>query len=103
MRGIWTALITPFNNKNEIDFPAYRKILRDQVEAGITGVIPCGTTGESPCLSLDEKKALIQATLDELKGTRVSVVAGTGTNNTEETLAFSQWADHQGVAGVMLV
>lgn len=103
MRGVWTALITPFNEKNEIDFPAFGRIIQNQVSAGITGVIPCGTTGESPTLSTGEKKRLIQFTLDELKGTGVKVVAGTGTNDTEKTIEFSTWAAQQGVDGLLIV
>lgn len=103
MRGLWTALITPFLSSNEIDFDSYRTILRDQRDAGVTGVIPCGTTGESPTLSLEEKKKLISFTLTELKGSGVSVIAGTGSNNTAETVALSAWASEQGVAGVLVV
>lgn len=103
MRGVWTALITPFTQDRKLDLNAFRKILQDQVEAGVAGVIPCGTTGESPTLSLDEKKSLIQTTLSELKGTRVQVVAGTGSNHTQETIEFSKWASQQGVAGVLIV
>lgn len=103
MRGVWTALITPFNENNELDLLAFRKILKDQRDAGISGVIPCGTTGESPTLTVSEKKKLILTTLDELKGTGVKVFAGTGTNNTAETLEFSTWADQQGVDGLLIV
>ncbi len=103
MVGVWTALITPFNDRNEIDLEAFRKLLRDQRDAGVAGVIPCGTTGESPTLSADEKKTLIKAALDELKGSPVQVVAGTGSNSTPETVAFSKWASDQGVHGVLIV
>ena len=56
MRGIFTALITPFDAKGKIDWPAFKRVLQDQIDAGVAGVIPCGTTGESPVLTLDEKK-----------------------------------------------
>ena len=103
MRGVWTALVSPFNSSHELDLSAFKKILNDQREAKVTGVIPCGTTGESPTLSLAEKKTLIQTTLQELKGSGVKVVAGTGSNNTSETIEFSRWASDQGVDGVLLV
>jgi 4-hydroxy-tetrahydrodipicolinate synthase len=103
MRGVFTALITPFSAQNEIDFDAYRRILHDQRDAKITGVIPCGTTGESPTLHIDEKKKLIQFTLRELKGSGLKVLAGTGSNNTAETIEFSRWASDQGVDGVLVV
>jgi 4-hydroxy-tetrahydrodipicolinate synthase len=103
MRGVWTALITPFDSKGEIDLEAFRVLLRDQRDAGITGVIPCGTTGESPTLSVAEKKRLVQTTIDELRGSSVQVVAGTGGNDTRETVELSRWASEQGVAGVLIV
>jgi 4-hydroxy-tetrahydrodipicolinate synthase len=103
MRGVWTALVTPFNEQNEIDFHAFRQILKDQVEAGVSGVIPGGTTGESPTLTLEEKKLLIQCAIEELKGSKTLVVAGTGSNNTQASLEFSKWADRQGAHGIMLV
>lgn len=103
MQGVWTALITPFTDSNEIDWLAFRRILQDQVEAGVTGVIPCGTTGESPTLTHNEKRLLVTTTLSELKGTGIKVVAGTGTNDTAETLEMSVWASQQGVDGLLLV
>jgi 4-hydroxy-tetrahydrodipicolinate synthase len=103
MRGIWTALITPFTDSNELDLPAFKKILQDQRAAGVTGVVPCGTTGEAPTLTTEEKKLLIRTAVDDLKGSGVQVVAGTGSHNTAETIVLSQWAEQQGVDGVLVV
>jgi len=103
MRGVWTALVTPFNSKGAIDFPAFEKILADQKSAGVSGVIPCGTTGESPTLSLTEKQELIRTTLDFFKGSSTLVIAGTGSNSTSEAIELSRWASDVGVAGVLLV
>lgn len=103
MRGIWTALITPFDRNGEIDWKAFRTLLQDQKDAKVAGVIPCGTTGESPVLTLDEKKRLIETTLEECKGSSIGVFAGTGSNNTAETIAFSKWASDQGVQGCLIV
>ena len=103
MRGIWTALITPFNRQNELDLDSFRKLLQDQRDAGIAGVIPCGTTGEAPTLTLEEKKTLIQVAVDELKGSHTHVFAGTGTNNTQDTLELSVWAAKAGAQGVLLI
>ncbi len=103
MRGIWTALVTPFKENLEIDWEAFRAILEDQKAAKVAGVIPCGTTGESPTLSVDEKKKLIQVTLEVMKGSGVGVVAGTGSNSTPETVELSRWASSQGVDGVLIV
>ena len=103
MRGIFTALISPFTPSDELDLQAFRKILRDQKASGVAGVVVNGTTGESPCLTLDEKKRLIETALEELKGSGVKVIAGTGSNQTRESVEFSRWASEQGVDGVLLV
>jgi len=103
MHGVWTALVTPFQPNNELDLNAFRKILQEQKAAKVTGVIPCGTTGESPTLSVDERKALISTALHELKGSGVRVFAGTGTNDTRESIELSSWASGQGVDGVLIV
>jgi 4-hydroxy-tetrahydrodipicolinate synthase len=81
----------------------FKKILADQRAAGVAGVIPCGTTGESPTLTVDEKKTLIRAAIDGLKGTGVKVIAGTGSNNTAETVELSRWASEQGADGLLIV
>lgn len=103
MRGVWTALITPFDSSGAIDWAAYRRILQDQRAAQVSGVIPCGTTGESPTLTLAEKRQLIETALSELQGSAVRVIAGTGSNSTAETLELSRWAAGRGVAGVLIV
>jgi 4-hydroxy-tetrahydrodipicolinate synthase len=104
LRGVWTALVTPFeSNSKKIDWASYRRLLKQQEDAGVRGVIACGTTGESPTLSLEEKKELIQFTLEELNGTKVQVGAGTGSNNTQESVEFSHWASEEGVSAVLVV
>ncbi|MGE0614281.1 MAG: 4-hydroxy-tetrahydrodipicolinate synthase [Bacteriovoracia bacterium] len=100
--GIWTALVTPFNDRGQIDWDAYAKSLKLQAEGGVNGVIPCGTTGESPTLSAEEKQKLITTTLEVLKGTPIQVAAGTGSNDTQETIEFSQWASKLSVGGQKL-
>lgn len=101
--GIWTALITPFNENQQVDYEALRKIIRHQVKAGVTGLVPCGTTGESPTLSLEEKKKIISFTQEELKSTDVGIIAGTGSNSTLESIELSKWASDQGVQAVLVV
>lgn len=103
MKGVFTALVSPFDPQGGLDLGAFRKILESQAEAGVAGVIPCGTTGESPTLSQDEKQTLIRTAIETLRGTKVRVLAGTGSNDTVETVRFSRWASDQGVAGVLVV
>ncbi|MGK5085201.1 4-hydroxy-tetrahydrodipicolinate synthase [Bdellovibrionota bacterium FG-1] len=103
MRGVFTALITPFTSQNELDLGAFRRILEDQCDAQVTGVVVCGTTGESPTLSMDEKGILFRTALETLKGTGVKVFAGTGSNNTVDTIELSRLAFDLGVDGLLLV
>jgi 4-hydroxy-tetrahydrodipicolinate synthase len=103
VKGVYTALITPFDSRGDLDLKAFRAIIEDQLAAGVAGIVPCGTTGETSTLSLDEKKTLIDTTLQLCKGSSVKVIAGTGTNNTEETIEFSKWACTQGADGVLVV
>ena len=102
MRGVYTAVITPFDATGKIDLEAFRRILQDQKAAGITGVIPCGTTGESPTLERDEKKLLIRTCLEELKGSGVRVIAGTGSNCTDEAISLTRFAKKAGADGALL-
>ena len=102
-RGVFTALVTPFHADGSLDRDSFLKILRDQKEGGVHGVIPCGTTGESPTLSIEEKKQLMTWTLQEMKGSGIRVFAGTGSNSTEDSIALSKWASEQGVDGVLIV
>ena len=103
MKGVYTALITPFDDRGGLDLDTFRRLLDDQVAAGITGVIPCGTTGEAPTLTLEEKRTLIHTAIAHLKGSRTQVIAGTGSNATAETVELSSWAAAEGAAGVLIV
>jgi 4-hydroxy-tetrahydrodipicolinate synthase len=103
MNGVFTALITPFDSKGDLDLKAFRLIVEDQISAGVAGIVPCGTTGESPTLSNGEKQTLILTALEMCKKTSVKVIAGTGSNDTRETAEFSRWASGQGVHGVLVV
>ena len=86
LQGINTALITPFDG-NRIDEEALRALVRRQIAAGVHGLIACGTTAETPALSEAEFDHVVKLVVDEVAG-RVPVIAGTGTNNLDETLDF---------------
>ncbi|OFZ81568.1 MAG: 4-hydroxy-tetrahydrodipicolinate synthase [Bdellovibrionales bacterium RIFOXYD1_FULL_53_11] len=103
MKGVWTAVVTPFEENGGIDINAFRKILHDQADAGVAGVVVGGTTGEAPALTNEEKKTLVQAAIKELGGGGAGVVAGTGTNNTRDSVEFSKWASDAGCSGVLVV
>jgi 4-hydroxy-tetrahydrodipicolinate synthase len=103
MRGLWTALITPFTQDNKIDIPAFKKILLDQQQAGVTGVVLCGTTGEAPTLSLSEQKQLVHTAQETLSGSSMQIIMGTGTNCTEDSISLSKWASEQKLDGILVV
>ena len=103
MKGIYTALITPFDSKGEIDFVALSKVLAQQIGAGIRGFVVCGTTGEGSTLSRDEKEKLFRFVFDLAKGKNLDLVAGTGTNDTRESIALTKLAFKIGYRQYLIV
>ena len=100
--GVYTALITPFTKEGAFDEAAFRDIIEFQIASGVSGLVPCGTTGESPTLSHAEHDRVIQLTVEVAAG-RVPVIAGTGSNATTEARQLSQHAEKSGVDAVLLV
>lgn len=100
-KGVYTALVTPFRNQ-KVDEGALRSLVDWQIKEGIDGLIACGTTGESATLSLEEKKSVIRIIIEEAKN-RVPVIAGTGTNNTENSIELTKWAKDHGASGALIV
>lgn len=100
-KGSITALITPFKN-GEIDWPAFDNLVEWQVEQGSHGVVPCGTTGESPTLSHEEHNAIIERCVAVVKG-RIPVIAGTGSNSTKEALDLTRHAKEAGATAALIV
>jgi 4-hydroxy-tetrahydrodipicolinate synthase len=107
LRGAFTALVTPFTVDGVLDEPAFRRIVRWQILAGIDGLVPCGTTGESPTLSLDERERLIVATVEVAaerpSRDRIRVVAGTGSNDTAATVRATRRAAEIGADAALVV
>lgn len=100
--GVYTALITPFLENGKIDYGAYAALLERQIDGGVRGVVPTGTTGESPTLDHGEHRELIRKTVEIVDG-RVQVIAGTGSNSTAEAISLTASACSDGVDAVMLV
>jgi 4-hydroxy-tetrahydrodipicolinate synthase len=100
-KGAFTALVTPFSN-GQIDEEAYRQLIEWQVQSGINGVVPCGTTGESATMSHDEHKRVIRICVDQVKG-RVPVLAGAGSNNTAEAVELTRFAKEARADGALLI
>jgi 4-hydroxy-tetrahydrodipicolinate synthase len=107
LRGAFTALVTPFTPDGAVDEAAFRRLVRWQILAGIDGLVPCGTTGESPTLSSDERERLIAATVEVTRERasrdRVRVIAGTGTNDTTATIRATRRAAELGADAALVV
>src|SRR6476620_301950 len=98
-RGSFTALVTPFRN-GSVNEQGFRDLVDWQIAEGTNGLVPVGTTGESPTLSHDEHKQLVEWCVDQADG-RVPVVAGAGSNSTAEAIDFSQHAEKAGADAVL--
>jgi 4-hydroxy-tetrahydrodipicolinate synthase len=101
LTGAITALATPFRGK-EVSFADLKRLIDHQVKGGIDGVVPVGTTGESPTLTLEEHMDVIRATVELARG-RVPVIAGTGSNSTAEALELTRLSDEAGADAVLVV
>jgi 4-hydroxy-tetrahydrodipicolinate synthase len=99
--GAITAMVTPFR-KGKVDADQLRKNVEFQIKQGINALVPTGTTGESPTLSHDEHKQVIEVVVEAVNG-RVPVIAGTGSNSTDEAIALTQHAAKVGVSGSLQV
>jgi 4-hydroxy-tetrahydrodipicolinate synthase len=103
LKGTYTALVTPFTPEgHQIDFGALEAIVQHQIAGGVSGLVPCGTTGETPTLSAEEQTSVIEHVAKAAKG-QVPVFAGTGSNDTTKSIASSRAALEAGADGVMIV
>ena len=93
-RGSMVAIVTPFKN-NKFDEKTFRDLIEFQIKNGTSGIVPCGTTGESATLSFDEHDRVIELTIEQVKE-RVPVIAGTGSNSTEEAIMLTRHAAKAG-------
>lgn len=101
LKGAITAIVTPFKN-GQLDEEAYRALIERQITEGIHGIVPCGTTGESPTLSHAEHKRVVEICLDQVKK-RVQVIAGAGSNSTSESVELTKHAEAAGADYALLI
>ena len=100
-RGTYTALVTPFRD-DAIDVGAFTKLVEAQIAGGISGIVPLGTTGESPTISHDERRQLIELSVKVAAG-RCRVIVGTGSNSTRDAIAHTREAETLGADGALVV
>ena len=100
--GVWTAIVTPFDKKGRLDSAALKRLVEFQVAQGITGIVPTGTTGESPTLSWDEHKQVVEETIVFSKE-KVGILAGSGSNCTDEAIDATRHSREAGASAALLV
>ncbi len=100
-RGTYTALVTPFRN-DALDLDAFERLIEAQIAGGVSGIVPVGTTGESPTLSSEERHQVIASAVKFARG-RCQVIAGTGSNSTRDAIAHTKEAEEIGADGALLV
>jgi 4-hydroxy-tetrahydrodipicolinate synthase len=100
--GVYTALVTPFNTSGEVDFQKLQELVEFQVAGGVDGIVPVGTTGESPTLRTDEHLQVIKVVTEKAAG-RCKIIAGTGANSTAEAIELTEAVREYGVDGTLQV
>src|ERR1700740_2157013 len=98
--GTYTAIVTPFKN-GQVDETAFRNLIQFQIDDGVNGIVPTGTTGEAATLDFDEHLRLIESAVEEARG-RCKIIAGTGSNSTHEAMELTQKAEKLGVDAALL-
>jgi len=101
-RGAFTALITPMKDSGEVDYDGYRRLIEFQIAEGIDGIVPLGTTGETPTLDETEEEPLIKIAVETAKG-KIPVVVGTGSNDTKHMVLYTERAKRLGADAALVV
>lgn len=100
--GSYTALVTPFKDDGSVDERKFRELIEFQIENGTDGLVPCGCTGEAATLSHEEQKMVIKIAVETVNK-RIPVIAGTGSNSTEEAATLTRYAKAAGADGALLI
>jgi len=100
--GSFVAIVTPFNDDGSLDDGKLKELIEFQIENGTHGIVPCGTTGESPTLTHDEHDRVVELTVETVDG-RVQVIAGAGSNSTAEALRLTRYAKAVGADGALVI
>ncbi|MFZ0966503.1 MAG: dihydrodipicolinate synthase family protein, partial [Candidatus Bathyarchaeia archaeon] len=102
LNGIFVPHVTPFTREGDLDLKALRVCVRFWLESGVSGLVPCGSNGEAPYLSRQERIKVIEAVVDEVNG-KIPVIAGTGSMSTKETITFTKDAKDLGVDAALIL
>jgi 4-hydroxy-tetrahydrodipicolinate synthase len=100
--GAYTAIVTPFTRDGQVDVPRFRDLIEFQIAGGVDGLVPVGTTGESPTLDFKEHEKVIEVAIETARR-RVKIIAGTGANSTAEALELTRHAQQAGADGTLQV
>jgi 4-hydroxy-tetrahydrodipicolinate synthase len=102
LKGAIVAIVTPFHEDGSIDFESFDKLIEFHIENGTDGIVVCGTTGEAATMTKEEDALVIGRAVEKVNG-RVPVIAGTGSNNTKDAIAYTKKAEELGVDGALVV
>lgn len=102
LRGAFTALITPMKESGEVDYDGFRSLIEFQINEGIDGIVPLGTTGETPTLDENEEEKLLKIAVETVKG-RIPIIAGTGSNDTKHMVMYTERAKRLGADAALVV
>lgn len=100
--GTYTAIVTPFTRDGKVDYGRFKDLIEFQIEGGVEGIVPVGTTGESPTLDYNEHERVVETALEASRG-RVKIIAGTGANSTAEALELTRHAKEAGADATLQV
>ncbi|MDR0387122.1 MAG: 4-hydroxy-tetrahydrodipicolinate synthase [Treponema sp.] len=101
-RGAFTAIVTPMKENGDVDYEGFRRLIDFQIQGGIDGLVPLGTTGETPTLEDDEEERLIKIAVEEVRG-RVPIIVGTGSNSTKSMMGYTKRAKDLGADAALVV
>jgi 4-hydroxy-tetrahydrodipicolinate synthase len=103
--GVFTALVTPFTDQGALDEAALRRLVKRQIEGGVAGLVPCGTTGEAATMDPDEHQQVVRIAVEEARQAKrpVKVVAGAGTNSTKKTIDLAKRCEAAGADALLIV
>jgi 4-hydroxy-tetrahydrodipicolinate synthase len=101
-KGLYTALVTPFNKDGSLDIKAFQDLVEWQIQEGIAGIVVMGTTGESPTITFEERDVLVKTCINTVNK-RAQVIVGTGSNSTETTIKYTKHAKELGASGALVI